>query len=176
MYATCQVNAMVCFQMLFYALVFPQLRSISAKKKHHKTPVPQIKEESQTFQVESFWHLATPRSPFQIFNGVDCGESSCLGSLLLASSAEGPGVPRSLGPAAWLHVAANHNGNNSEGMGHMHLSALHNRVMNHVFIKTQGYQSSRYICIVRLHPDVFVRTDGAGCNVNAHKDVFQKVP
>ncbi len=95
------------------------------RKTHHKSLVPQMKEEFQTFQVECFWHLATPRSLFQIFNGVDCGESSCLGSLLLASSAEGPAPPL-FRLAAWLYVAANHNGNNSGRMGHMRVSTFQN--------------------------------------------------
>lgn len=144
MCATCQVNAMMCFSGALLRTVFPQLRSISAKKSTTKLHVPEIKEEFQTFQVERIWHLATLRSLFQIFNGVDCGESSCLGSLLLVSSAEGPGVPLSLRPAAWLHVAADHNGNNSKGTGHALFYTLQNPVMNYIFNKAQIHQNARF--------------------------------
>lgn len=66
-----------------------------------------------------------------------CGEQLAL----LSFVAVGPGVPRALGPAAWLHVVANNNGNNSAGREQMRLSVLQITVMNYLFINAQIWQN-----------------------------------
>lgn len=139
-----------CFTRCFHncAAAFPLRRATEA-------PCPEwMNEWMKPFRPLKwsffFWHLATPRSLVpESFNGVDCGESSCLGSLLLASSAEGRGVPLSVSlspslfrPAAWLHVAANHRDYNSWGMGHSHVCTSQKLIMNCIFIKTWMHEPS----------------------------------
>lgn len=154
-----------CFTRCFHncAAAFPLRRATEA-------PCPEWMKPFRPLKWRFFfWHLATPRSLVpESFNGVDCGESSCLGSLLLASSAEGPGVPLSVSlspslfrPAAWLHVAANHRDYNSWGMGHSHVCTSQKLIMNCIFIKTWMYEPSltRLFCFqMAMYPPTHTHT------------------
>lgn len=59
-HATCQVNAMMRFQVIFYAQwVFTIAQHFCNSSTNLNSCAPNM---PQTFQVEKIWHLATPRS------------------------------------------------------------------------------------------------------------------
>lgn len=153
---------MVCFQVLFYARLrlncasFPQKAPLNSSAPN----------EGRVSDLSSGGVLGTspPPDPCSRSLMVWTVERAAVSARFcwrapLRDQASPPPLSLSLLLQTRRHVASNHNGNNSGRMGHMHFSTFQNPMMNYILIKAQMYQNTRFDCILRLHPDVFVRPD-----------------